>query len=63
MRVIVDPSYDAPTGTYSEVVSEASLKEWQPPFNEEAVSSEASERIKRNVSVALTFLRIPHRFE
>jgi hypothetical protein len=63
MRVVVDPSYDASTGTYSEVVSEASLKSWQPPFEGELISAETRDRIKQNVSAALTFLRIPHRFE
>lgn len=63
MQVNVEPERDPSTGDYSEEISESSLWKWKPPFHEESVSDEAHARIKRNVSAALLFLKIPHHFK
>jgi hypothetical protein len=61
LRVDVESLRDL-TGTYSEDVYEDSFRRWLAPHESEALSEDDIVRLKTNVSAALTFMQIKHRF-
>lgn len=42
------------------IVYFSELKSWEPPYENESISSEECERIKRNIRSALAFMKLKH---
>jgi hypothetical protein len=51
------------SGDYFEEIFSRSLSRWLPPHDAERISPEQVELIRQNISDALTFMRIKHRFK
>jgi hypothetical protein len=56
MRVMVEP------GTLDEEIDEESIARWLPPYESEQVTAQKKVHIEANISDALTFMGIKHRF-
>lgn len=61
MQVFVEPFTDH-RGHYLETISLKSLDHWLPPHSEEAIDDGKREEIQKNISDALKFMDIDHRF-
>ena len=62
MQINVEPR-TLPGGRYHETIRLDSLRRWLPPHGTQAISPEEFERIRQNISSALTFMGIEHDFE
>jgi hypothetical protein len=62
LQFYVEPSREL-SGSYFEQCDENSLKKWLPPHEGEPITEQSVRRIKKNVSDALAFMDIPHRWK
>lgn len=61
MQVFVEPFTDK-RGHYLETISLKSFDHWLPPHADDAIDAGKRDEIRKNISDALTFMDIDHRF-
>lgn len=61
MKVDVEPLGDM-VKNYSERIVSRSLARWQPPYDTEELTLERIAEIRKNISAALEFMKINHKF-
>jgi len=61
MQVLVEPFTDK-RGNYLETIDLKSLEHWLPPYADAPIDEKQRGEIQRNISDALRFMGIDHRF-
>jgi hypothetical protein len=61
LQVVVEPCRDQ-SGRYFEEIADSSFLTWLPPHQQQTLLDEDRARIRANVSAALQFMEIDHRF-
>jgi hypothetical protein len=62
LQVYADGYFDG-SNHFRVVIYTGSIDKWLPPYDQNQISDSERERIRNNISEALSFMGIDHRFE